>query len=161
MEGLALAWDRVRIGDWSALTAGLGEEFKPSPESLPLDPRLLQQRDDPAVLAALKRQVLDSISEDDFSHVMEIQGGSPWLLTLDDRDFTWQVLERFAEVVPEGASPSDFWYKDWRHWFGNQQLVELMDRWTTEHRVFWDRHGPPDGCSWDGENLICEWAENS
>ena len=161
MEGLALAWDRVRIGDWSALTAGLGEEFKPSPESLPLDPRLLQQRDDPAVLAALKRQVLDSISEDDFSHVMEIQGGSPWLLTLDDRDFTWQVLERFAEVVPEGASPSDFWYKDWRHWFGNQQLVELMDRWTTEHRVFWDRHGPPDGCSWDGENLICDWAENS
>jgi hypothetical protein len=28
-----------------------------------------------------------------------------------------------------------------------------------EYAVFWERHGPPDGCTWNGEELNCAWAD--
>lgn len=153
--GLALAYDRFAGGQHDAMLEGLGDfSFSPG-KQLPFDPRLLvgPTPDLNQILAQL-----DSIERDDFNdyrNLFGFSGGDPWLFELGDEVLSWQMLEDFADMAPAGVIVEGAWSQRWIGTYGKQSMVELMDRYTAEHRTFWDRHGPPDGCSWEEGILDC------
>jgi len=163
---LGLAYDQFTSGRFLDMSETLGPDFEPSASGIPIDPRLLAALSDNENRSArdeLIRQARRSIDENPqaFLNLIGANGGEPWLFELGDESLAWEFIEEFADFAPAGMIPDGFWYSRFRQWFGNQRLVEVMSRYTDEHIVFWDRHGPPDGCDWDGERLSCEWAGKS
>ena len=162
--GMILAYDRLVTGDHEALVNGIPEVFTPGPESFWLDPRLLiDSASNPESRQALEEQLDAATADVDdtrrFNALIGAEGGMPWAFELDDSELAWSLLEQFADIAPAGSTPYGFWFKRYRHWFGNQRLVDLTRQWTDEYVTFWSRHGPPDGCTWVDEILNCSWAE--
>lgn len=161
-RGVALAYDRVVLGHFDDLERDLAEEFDPVESGLPVDPRLFAKLPVESTARTELEHQFKTYVEADPRRMMELLGGGgapPWLFELGDPELAWSYLEQFASMAPEGATIYGIWYKRWRHWFGTQALVDLLSSYTDEYTVFWDRHGPPDGCDWDGVNLDCEWAK--
>lgn len=163
--GMMLAYDRLVTGDHAALVEGIPEGFVPGPDSLWLDPRLLvDHTTNPASRQTLDEQLstametIKTVNPQGFGNLIGADGGLPWAFELGDAQLAWSVLEDFAALAPQGATPYGFWFVRYRHWFGNQRLVDLTRQWTEEYIVFWNRHGPPDGCTWIDEVLACDWA---
>jgi len=162
--GRALAYDRLVTGDHAALVEGIPESFTPGPGSFWLDPRLMTDIDsDPVSREKLAGQLKAATEGTDdpgrFNALIGAEGGMPWAFELGDPEIAWSLLRQYAGIAPAGATPYGFWFKRYRHWFGNQRLVDLTRQWTDEYVTFWNRHGPPDGCTWVDEVLNCGWAE--
>jgi len=164
-ENLIFAYDRYVTGDIDTLVSSLDHGFIAGPDTLPIDPRLLIAASmDASGHAKLVKQVeayvADTTNPEDLYTLIGSRGAMPWVFELNDPELAWKTLQKFAEIAHDGASPYGFWLKRWRHWFGNQRLVELLKTWTPDYEIFWNRHGAPDGCEWDGETLTCAWADS-
>jgi TolB-like protein len=156
-------------GDRKALNELLEPEFPriagaPSQSHWPFDPReLLAAQEDAALHQRLTADLERLAMEGDpmlLALLIGMNGAPPWLFELGDHALAWRALQRLAEHAPLGATPEGIWYHRWRHWFGSTRLLEL-GTWTPLYTDFWDRLGPPDGCTWDGAILDCDWAEDT
>lgn len=163
-----LAYLFYLVGDHQGLDELLEPDFPaiagaPPQFSWPFDPRELQlAKEDPDLRQRLLADFERMATEGDpmlLAMLVGVHGAPPWLFELGDRGLAWRALERLAEHAPPGAIPQGVWYHRWRHWFGSNRLLEL-GKWTPAFTDFWERLGPPDGCSWDGSTLECEWAED-
>ena len=164
-KNLIFAYDRYVTGDIDTLVSSLDHDFIAGPDTLSIDPRLLvaASMDAPGHAKLVKQveaYVADTTDPRDLFTLVGSRGSMPWVFELNDPELAWKTLQKFVEITHEGVSPYGFWVKRWRHWFGNQRLVELLKSWTPDYEIFWNRHGAPDGCEWDGETLICAWAES-
>jgi TolB-like protein len=172
-ESLALGYDLnnslpllssiyVAMGDEAALEQLLGGMFTPS-KRIPVDPRrVLLALNDNSVKAELVGTYRKLVEEADVQNIQSLAGwaGNSLALDLGDEGLAWLIMERWAEISAPSDMPYAFWHPRYRHWFGNsrmQQLGSFSGYWSD----FWDRKGPPDGCSWDGKNLACEWATHN
>lgn len=163
LSGVILAYDRLVTGNHAALLEGMPISFQPGPETLPLDPRLLADSDNnPGARLALEGQLKTATEDADnpqqFNALIGAEGAMPWAFELHDPNVSWSLLEQFATIASPGSTPYGFWFTRYRHWFGNQRLVELTRQWTDEYLIFWSRHGPPDGCTWVDDILSCSWV---
>jgi TolB-like protein len=165
-EPLLLAYDRVVSGAWDELEASMEEIQEPHILSLPFDPRLLRDMETQVSNRTLLEQQLTPESLEarqiGIDSLIAIGGGFNWAFELNDSELAWRLLTDYAKDVEEqgwGRKPMGIWFKRHRHWFGNQRILELSEEWGNSYSVFWNRHGAPDGCSWNGALLDCEWAE--
>jgi TolB-like protein/tetratricopeptide (TPR) repeat protein len=156
-----IAYDLYVLGDIEGLNAHLGSDFIPSPETMLIDPRRIwAAQEDPVIHATLVAEYDALIAAADLLELGGLigwRGAPPWLFELGDAELAWKAMERFADLAAPGALPEGIWYRRWRHWFGNQRLLDLHT-WTPLYMDFWGRNGPPNGCDWEVGELLCEWA---
>jgi TolB-like protein/tetratricopeptide (TPR) repeat protein len=166
-----LAYLLMVLGEREELVKHLGPDFQVNmsnePNTLYYDPvAFLDSKKDPALRKQLTSQLAEMVEQIPATNIANgfigWNGFNPVLLEFGDRDLAWKALERVATKATF-AKPEGIWDHRYRSWFGPQIL--RFDLWISGNEVvpgyaeFWDRHGPPDGCTWDGQRLACEWAE--
>lgn len=152
------ACDLLYLGDGPSLDELLGPDWQPG-NLFPIDPRrVLAARTDPAVRQALIKKFGDLIENGDRVMLSNLVGYSCSLLfELGDEPLSRRAVQRLADLTGRGEMPPIFWGARYRQNWGNRLLdIEVwQDHWID----FWKRIGPPDGCTWTGERLDCEWAK--
>ena len=165
-------YDRYVAGRHEEMLNNFEDDSEATLEKFPYDPRLLLRLDeDPFARTEIMRQLAEftRFDPDDFNSADPVfstlfgrLGHPPWLFELGDRVLVDEYLDRLVDLKPGPAwTPHGFWFVRWRHWFGDDAWLAKVSTWSDEYHAFWDRHGPPDGCEWDGESLKCEWAESA
>lgn len=156
LPGLSAVY--VALGDEEGLDQLLGGTFIPT-RRMPVDPRdVLASKTDEDLKADLIATYLGLLQTEDYLLLGSLSGwaGPSLALELGDENLAWRIMDRWAEV--SGDEPIALWNPRYRHWFGNTRMLKLgnyLSSWSD----FWDRKGPPDGCSWDNQVLMCEWAK--
>ncbi|MFT5138433.1 MAG: TolB-like protein [Lysobacterales bacterium] len=127
-----------------------------------IDPlQLLAARSDPQLLEKLKSEAENLLLDADFQALRRLvgtDGGPPWLFELGDTELGWKGINQLSESGFGRSFIQGIWYKNTQRAYANQRLLEL-DTWAPEYIDFWNRLGPPDGCSWDGTALDCSQRE--
>jgi len=151
----------VALRDTEGLEKILGGTFSPT-KRMPVDPRdVLSAQTEDVLKADLVGIYQELIDAGDTNLLRSLSGwsGSSLALDLGDESLGWLIMERWAEVSGAGGMPMAFWNSRYRQWFGNSRMLQLGDYLGT-WSDFWDRKGPPDGCTWDNPVLTCEWAKS-
>ena len=152
----------VAAGDEAGLEQVLGGTFTPT-ERMPVDPReVLSALNDNSVKAELVGTYRKLVEWGNVRTIQSLAGwaGNSLALDLGDEALAWLIMEQWAEISAASDMPYAFWHPRYRHWFGNSRMQQLGS-YSANWSDFWDRKGPPDGCSWDGQSLTCEWASHN
>lgn len=159
LPGMAI--NLVALGDEQALTQLMDNNWSPSVQ-LPLDPRqVVRAREDPALRAQLIGEYHALLDAGDLEVLRRVVGtwGPSLAFELGDAALAWRAMTLWAERADPAAIPPCLWHARYRHWFGNQRMLELGE-YGVQWSDFWDRRGAPDDCSWDGKALLCEYADS-
>lgn len=152
-----MACDYLYLDDAEALDELLGPDCHPV-RWQPIDPRrVLEARTNPALREALAAEYSALIEDGDRVVLRELMGYScSVMLELGDLELSRRAAQRLADVTGRGEMPPIFWNIRYRQDWGNSVLD--IEVWQEHWIDFWERIGPPDGCTWTGERLECEWA---